>query len=117
MSELGCKLRAARTRAGLSQTGLGKALGVGKSAISHWELGTRRPDNDVIRAIAQICFADPAELLEIEDVLREVRQEPLAADEVKLVHTYRKLSQRQRENLQKLLDASVWVRREIEHPA
>lgn len=41
-----------RKRAGLSQTELGKALGVAQNTVSAWEKGARQPDIFILKALA-----------------------------------------------------------------
>jgi transcriptional regulator with XRE-family HTH domain len=51
---LGLRIELARRRAGLTQEGLGQALGVGGAAISHWESGRFAPQSDKIVALAPL---------------------------------------------------------------
>ncbi|MVO85277.1 helix-turn-helix domain-containing protein [Streptomyces sp. p1417] len=53
----GRRLRSARTAAGFTQTGLSKALGVSRSAVTTWEKG-RGPDPERLPAIAEVLNWD-----------------------------------------------------------
>jgi transcriptional regulator with XRE-family HTH domain len=55
---LGKRIAAARERAGLSQTKLGKAFGLTRSAVSQWESENTEPTPANLRAIAVQCDVD-----------------------------------------------------------
>ena len=48
----GEKIRAARKKAGLTQTELAERLGVGYSAVGQWELGLRNPKFETLKKIS-----------------------------------------------------------------
>lgn len=50
----GAKLRKARDRSGLSQSEAGKAVGVGKAAISKIERGGTSPSSDVLVRLCKL---------------------------------------------------------------
>ena len=52
---LGQRIQAERKRLGLSQEGLGEALGVTRQAISKWESGTSMPEFQKLLALSE-CF-------------------------------------------------------------
>lgn len=55
---LGDRIAAARKHAGLSQTELGKAFGLTRSAVSQWESENTEPTSANLRAIAMRCGVD-----------------------------------------------------------
>jgi transcriptional regulator with XRE-family HTH domain len=55
---LGKRIAAAREKAGLSQTELGKAFGLTRSAVSQWESEGTEPTPANLRAIAMRCDVD-----------------------------------------------------------
>ena len=48
-------LKAARVNAGFSQDALAKRIGVSKSTISRWELGTLTIPNNALNKICEVC--------------------------------------------------------------
>lgn len=56
-------LRAARARAALSQTALGRLIGIGQGAITKWERGEIAPTVDQVIKLATALGTTPAELL------------------------------------------------------
>ena len=50
---LGQRIQAERKRLGLSQEGLGEALGVTRQAISKWESGQSLPESDKLLALSE----------------------------------------------------------------
>lgn len=50
----GEKIKAARTKAGLSQEQLAQKLGVSRSAVAKWETGKGIPDIENLKALAQL---------------------------------------------------------------
>ena len=63
MNDFGRRLQEIRTDAGLSQTGLAKALHTSQSAISQMENGERQPSFEMLRRLAQALGVSPAHLL------------------------------------------------------
>lgn len=55
---LGDRIAASRKHAGLSQTELGKAFGLTRSAVSQWESENTEPTPANLRAIAVRCGVD-----------------------------------------------------------
>ena len=110
---IGDRIREARTRAGMSQSVLAKALGFSKGVITLWENGLRHPNVDTVCRIAALTFTEPAWLL-IDEIHGSYPQAQLLPEESLLLETYRRMSKRQRENLLKLLHVSFGVRSEIE---
>ena len=61
--ELGRKLKALRVAAGISQSGLGAALGVSRTQIQKYERGETRLAVSTLIAICKILRRDPMEFL------------------------------------------------------
>ncbi|MEN6349540.1 MAG: helix-turn-helix transcriptional regulator [Syntrophomonas sp.] len=55
MNNIGERIKLLRTKRKLSQADLARILGVSRSAISSYENGTRKPDQDTLIGIAS-CF-------------------------------------------------------------
>ncbi len=111
---IGDRICEARTRAGLTQHDLAKALGFSKGVIGHWEAGRRHPSVETVCRIAELTFTQPAWLL-IDEIHGNYPQTQLLPEESLLLDTYRRMSKRQRENLLKFLRISFGVRLEIEN--
>lgn len=112
--QLGEQIRQCRLKAGLTQEGLARALNVSNRLVSHWEIGFRKPRPAHLRQIAELTFADPALFFSGEFGV-EYELPVTSPEEVALLKLYRRISQRQQQNLLKLLQASVDVRKEMEH--
>lgn len=63
MANFGERLQEVRSDAGLSQTGLAKAVNTSQSAISQMESGERQPSFDMLRRLANALSVSPAHLL------------------------------------------------------
>ena len=64
---LGQRLRLLRHERKLTQEALGKILGVGKTAISQYEKGTRKPDADMLKRMAEFFNVSADFLLGLTD--------------------------------------------------
>jgi transcriptional regulator with XRE-family HTH domain len=60
------RLRAARERAGLTQSALAEAAQVQPTAIAQWETGRRVPQVDTVRALADALRLAPVDLLDVD---------------------------------------------------
>lgn len=103
---LGDRIAAARKHAGLSQTELGKAFDLTRSAVSQWESENTEPTPANLRAIAVRCGVDydwlatrrgnmikkedSPYLLELIELLREVEGDREILDVVSVVLRSRK---------------------------
>jgi|SRR6187399_164775 len=101
-ARFGQNLRALRARAGLTQSGLARRLGLaGPSTVSHWESGTILPAPQTVTTLAAALRCSTADLLlgvvTPYDALRGLQELPgpeilLSAEEVAIITTYRLLS-------------------------
>lgn len=110
----GDRVREARQRAGLTVRQLAELLGVSPSMIAHWESGNKPVSARRLAQIADATLSDRATML--KDAKGNPTEPPLTKpDEIVLVRSFRKMSERQRQNLLKLVQVSVNIRTEIEH--
>ena len=63
MNDFGRRLQEIRTDAGLTQSGLARALITSQSAISQMERGEREPSFQMLRRLARALGVSPAHLL------------------------------------------------------
>lgn len=63
MNDFGKRLQEIRTDAGLTQSGLARALNTSQSAISQMERGEREPSFKMLRRLARALGVSPAHLL------------------------------------------------------
>lgn len=87
MSRFSDNLKRFRKQNHMTQTQLAEKIGVGRSAVSMYEMGEREPDFETLEAIADIFNVDMAVLLgketkkspsedgEIDELLEELRRE------------------------------------------
>lgn len=59
-TQLGRRIRAWRSHAGLSVKEMAEAVGVDLSAVYHWESGKAAPRHDHLEGIAKACSTDLA---------------------------------------------------------
>ena len=74
--KLGIRLREVRKKVGLSQEGIGKILGFGKSTISKFESDNMIPDTETLQRYAQIGETNIERLLRGEESARLQVQTP-----------------------------------------
>lgn len=65
-AEIGRQLRAARDRAGLTQTDVGRLIGVHLVTVSRWESGARAPSLEVLYTLAHLYGCRARDLLPAE---------------------------------------------------
>ena len=75
---LGQRIQAERKRLGLSQEGLGEALGVTRQAISKWEADGAVPEVDKLVALSRLFHLPVGGLLGVEDA-PPAQEEPRSA--------------------------------------
>ena len=80
--DLGKRIAAARTAAGLTQQELAEKIFVSRDLVAKWEQGRRRPDHGMIEAIAEALSVKPESIISrAECVFRELRScIPASAD-------------------------------------
>lgn len=114
MATAGDRIREARNRAGLTVRQFAELIGVSPSMVAHWEAGNKPVSPKRLAQIAEATLTDPATLL--QDDSGNPTEPPLTRpEEIALVRGFRKMSERQRQNLLKLVKVSVNIRTEIEH--
>jgi transcriptional regulator with XRE-family HTH domain len=59
----GWRMRASREELGLTQTEVGRVLGVGQAAISQWEIGESRPGARNLVLLCELFGLKPLEML------------------------------------------------------
>ena len=64
---IGKKLKELRTERKLSQRALGEVFGVCNQTVSFWEAGSREPDLDTLKSIANFFEVSTDYLLGLED--------------------------------------------------
>ena len=64
---LGQRIQELRKRAGLSQEGLGEALGVTRQAVSKWESDNGIPELDTLIAMSRLFGVTIGQLLGVEE--------------------------------------------------
>ena len=101
MSNFADNLRRLRKSRKLTQTDLADKLGVGRSALSMYELGNREPDFETLETIADFFNVDMDFL-----VGREKEKTPVELDERELdtINRYRRLSEEKQSLVQAFLD-------------
>lgn len=90
---LGSRLKEARRKAGLTQSELGKKVGVSKSAICSYEKETRNPTLDTIYDFVEVLGV-PSDYLIGADVIVQIDETPqhraLTKEEMKFIEILRK---------------------------
>ena len=93
------QIRAARLRAGLSQTALGDRIEVSKVTISSLEVGRMQLTLDYIRRFAQVLAVSPLELLNEDE-----QHSLLRTGELALLRDYRKAEKIQRAMIRRVAE-------------
>ena len=65
-------LQALRVKQGMTQEQLAERLFVSRELVSKWELGQRRPDIRLLRALAELFTVDIDELMDTEAISEEL---------------------------------------------
>ena len=85
-ADMGKRIRGLRLQHGWSQTELGKRIGVNKSVISFYELGTRFPTYDNLLRICDV-FNVSADYLLRGDVIEKMSIDALPFDQIHALRT------------------------------
>ena len=88
---IGFRIKEARERLGLTQTELGKLVGVTGSSITNYENNTSHPKEPVLYKLIKVLNVDANYLFQDEVPLKKVR---LTLDEENHINDYRKLDDR-----------------------
>lgn len=64
-----------RVRAGMTQSGLAKALGVTVSAVGNWEAGLRRPDISIVPELCRVLGIQVSALFGVASRMDEIGEE------------------------------------------
>lgn len=98
-------LRMYRKKAGLSQTELAKALGVGRSTVCMYESGDREPGFDMLGKIAAVLGVPASALIEEETQAVEVKPSiPADFPEITMIaRAGKKMSPERRADMLKML--------------
>ena len=85
-AEMGKRIRELRLQHGWSQTELGRRIGVNKSVISFYELGTRFPTYDNLLRICDV-FNVSADYLLRGDAIEKISIDALPHDQIHALRT------------------------------
>ena len=96
---IGRQIREIRKAEGMSQQALGKALGVGRTAVTNWENGGTRPDADMIPRIAEVLHIPVEALFGVAD--------SMPAEEKSVLCLFRRLSPCERETVCCLMEGMI----------
>ena len=105
------QIRAARLRAGLSQTALGDRIEVSKVTISSLEVGRMQLTLDYIRRFAQVLAVSPLELLNEDE-----QHSLLRTGELALLRDYRKAGKIQRAMIRRVAEPIATPPRDTTSP-
>lgn len=81
MSVLGDRIKELRNEKRISQTELGKEVGVGKTTISNYETDYSTPDNETLKKIADILLTSTDYLLGRTNIKDPIKESPSLPDE------------------------------------
>jgi len=97
---LGQRIQELRKKAGLSQEGLGEALGVSRQAVSKWEGDNGIPELDTLVAISRLFGVPLGELLGVEPPAATEETPPASLDEEKVEAVLRRYVEESRRHEQ-----------------
>ena len=72
MTDIPQKIKALRTNAGYTQKQLAEKMNVSQTAIALWENGSREPNMDTIKEIAEIFGVTPAFIIGFDEKIEEL---------------------------------------------
>lgn len=98
------RLKELREQRRLIQEGLALKLNVSQSTISAYEVGERVPDLETLIAIADFFNVSLDYLAGLSDLKQQIRQSDLSPSELEHIHTYRQLSDTDREKINAYID-------------
>lgn len=100
-------LKKLRHKKGISQQVLADAIGTSQQSINKYENHKIEPDIETLIKIADYFETSVDYLIghtDIDRVIENVRQYDLGATEAKLIDNYRKLSLKQRESIESIIE-------------
>lgn len=98
------RLKELREEQRLNQEGLALKLNLSQSTISAYEIGDRVPDLDTLIAIANIFDVSLDYLVGLSDLKQQIRQSDLSPTELEHLHTYRQMSDCDKEKIKAYMD-------------
>ena len=98
------RLKELREQRRLNQEGLALKLNVSQSTISAYEIGERVPDLETLIAISNLFNVSLDYLAGLSDLKQQIRQSDLSPNELEHLHTYRQLSDADREKIRAYID-------------
>ncbi len=98
------RLKELREQQRLNQEGLALKINVSQSTISAYEIGERTPDLETLIAIAKFFNISLDYLVGLSNVKQMIQSSDLSEDELDHLHTYRQLSDMDREKVKAYID-------------
>lgn len=98
------RLKELREQRRLNQEWLAVKLNVSQSTISAYEIGERVPDLETLIAIAKFFDVSLDYLAGLSDLKQQIRQSDLSPAELEHFHTYRQLSDSDKEKIKAYID-------------
>ncbi|WP_197068345.1 helix-turn-helix domain-containing protein [Candidatus Soleaferrea massiliensis] len=98
------RLKELREEQRLNQEGLALKLHVSQSTISAYEIGERTPDLETLLTIAKFFNISLDYLVGLSNVKQTIQSSDLLPDELDHLHTYRQLSDGDREKVKAYID-------------
>jgi transcriptional regulator with XRE-family HTH domain len=112
---LGRRIIAARENIGLTQRQLAAAMGISHTLISLWESDKRTPSFESLAKIAENTLSELAFLRFGADGPPDLEAEVAKnADELEALRLFRQVSERQRQNLIRVMRHCIVVRQQVE---
>lgn len=100
---LGKRIKALRTKAGLTQRALAEKLNLSYSTLAMYETGKRDPDTSTLAAIAAFFHVSADYLLGLNETPAK-QTETLSPDERALLEYYRKMQSREKDVVLKVAE-------------
>ena len=98
------RLKELREQQRLNQEGLALKINVSQSTISAYEIGERTPDLETLITIAKFFNISLDYLVGLSNVKQMIQSSDLSEDELDHLHTYRQLSDMDREKVKAYID-------------
>ena len=103
------RLKELREQRRLNQEGLALKLSVSQSTISAYEVGERTPDLETLLNITKFFDVSLDYLVGLSDVKQSITYSDLSPAELEHLHTYRQLSELDREKVKAYIDGLLRV--------